>query len=252
MPTPTPRPREVLITGAYFPEMSSGGLQSQAAARALHGRMDIVVLTTSTDPALPAHDIVERVPVSRICVDVESRWSLVMATLRMTTELLRLLPRVNFAHIQGYSTKNILVSVLAKLFARPVILHLQTAKHDEPETVQTQGRLAWWAFSTADLYLSVSPSLTDRYLVGGLPADRIREVPNGVGAARFTSASPSERQALRRRLNLPEDRPIVLFVGVMMPVTTQKGSGHLSQVKSAGRAKCSISVPAIVRGRSTR
>ena len=207
----------MLITGAYFPEMSSGGLQSQAAARALHGRMDIVVLTTSTDPALPAHDIVERVPVSRICVDVESRWSLVMATLRMTTELLRLLPRVNFAHIQGYSTKNILVSVLAKLFARPVILHLQTAKHDEPETVKTQGRLAWWAYSTADLYLSVSPGLTARYLAAGLPADRIREIPNGVDATRFSPASAEERWALRRRLNLPLERPLILFVGVISP-----------------------------------
>ena len=207
----------MLITGAYFPEMSSGGLQSQAAARALHGRMDIVVLTTSTDPALPAHDIVEGVPVSRICVDVESRWSLVMATLRMTTELLRLLPRVNFAHIQGYSTKNILVSVLAKLFARPVILHLQTAKHDEPETVKTQGRLAWWAYSTADLYLSVSPGLTARYLAAGLPADRIREIPNGVDATRFSPASAEERSALRRRLNLPLERPLILFVGVISP-----------------------------------
>ena len=207
----------MLITGAYFPEMSSGGLQSQAAARALHGRMDIVVLTTSTDPALPAHDIVERVPVSRICVDVESRWSLVMATLRMTKELLRLLPRVNFAHIQGYSTKNILVSVLAKLFARPVILHLQTAKHDEPETVKTQGRLAWWAYSTADLYLSVSPGLTARYLAAGLPADRIREIPNGVDATRFSLASAEERSALRRRLNLPLERSLILFVGVISP-----------------------------------
>ena len=207
----------MLITGAYFPEMSSGGLQSQAAARALHGRMDIVVLTTSTDPALPVHDIVEGVAVSRICVDVESRWSLVMATLRMTTELLRLLPRVNFAHIQGYSTKNILVSVLAKLFARPVILHLQTAKHDEPETVKTQGRLAWWAYSTADLYLSVSPGLTARYLAAGLPADRIREIPNGVDATRFSPASAEERWALRRRLNLPLERPLILFVGVISP-----------------------------------
>ena len=207
----------MLITGAYFPEMSSGGLQSQAAARALHGRMDVVVLTTSTNPALPARDTVEGVPVSRICVDVESRWSLVMATLRMTTELLRLLPRVNFAHIQGYSTKNILVSVLAKLFARPVILHLQTAKHDEPETVKTQGRLAWWAYSTADLYLSVSPGLTARYLAAGLPADRIREIPNGVDATRFSPASAEERSALRRRLNLPLERPLILFVGVISP-----------------------------------
>jgi glycosyltransferase involved in cell wall biosynthesis len=46
---------------------------------------------------------------------------------------------------------------------------------------------------------------------------RLREIPNGVDAARFSPASWAERQALRRRLHLPEGRPVVLFVGVMMP-----------------------------------
>ena len=78
----------LLVTGAYSPELSSGGQQSQAAAFILRERIDVVVLTTSTNPSLSAHDTVEGVPVSRIPVDVKSRWSLVMATLRMTTELL--------------------------------------------------------------------------------------------------------------------------------------------------------------------
>ena len=210
------QPRALLVTGAYAPEFSAGGLQCQAAARILRDRASVVVLTTATDPNLRRHDTVDGVDVSRITV-TQSSWSSVRAAARMMTELIRLLPRVDLVHIQGFSSKNILITAMAKLFRRPVVVHLQTSKHDEPDAVRSQGRLAWWAFSTADLYLSVSPSLTDRYLVGGLPADRIREVPNGVGAARFTSASPSERQALRRRLNLPEDRPIVLFVGVMMP-----------------------------------
>ncbi len=212
----TPRPRVLLVAGAYAPEFSAGGLQSQAVARALHVRMDIVVLTTATDPTLRRHDTVDGVEVSRITV-TQGGWSFVRATFRMLAELIRLLPRVDLVHIQGFSSKNILIAAMAKLFARPIVQHLQTAKHDEPNAVKAQGRLAWWAYSTADLYLSVSRGLTDRYLAAGLPADRIRDVPNGVDATRFSPADLDERLALRKQLNLPLDRPVILFVGVISP-----------------------------------
>lgn len=210
------RPRLLLVTGAYFPEFSAGGLQCRAATPILRGRASVVVLTTATDPALPHRDTVDGVDVTRITVTPGS-WSSARATVRMVTELVRLLPRIDLVHIQGFSSKNILISAMAKLFARPIVQHLQTAKHDEPDAVKAQGRLAWWAFRSADKYLSVSPGLTASYLEAGLPADRIREIPNGVDAARFLPPSAAERQALRRQLDLPEDRPIVLFVGVMMP-----------------------------------
>lgn len=213
----TPRPRVLLVAGAYSPELSSGGLQSAAVARVLGPRLDAVVLTTSSEPTLRRQDEVDGVPVSRIYIDVNSRLSFVRALAGMAVALVRLLPRVDIAHIQGYSTKNILIMALAKLFGRPVILHLQTARHDEPSAVKGQGRLAWCAYSTADLYLSVSPGLTASYLATGLPADRIREVPNGVDASRFRPASPGERASLRARLNLPASRPLVLFVGVISP-----------------------------------
>ncbi len=213
----TPRPRVLLVAGAYHPELSSGGLQSAAVARALRSRLDAVVLTTSSDPTLRRQDEVDGVPVTRIHIDVNSRLSLVRALAGMAVALVRLLPRVDVVHIQGYSTKNVLIMALAKLFGRLAILHLQTARHDEPDTIRSQGRLAWWAYSTADLYLSVSPGLTASYLAAGLPADRIREVPNGVDASRFRPASPDERALLRAHLELPASRPLILFVGVISP-----------------------------------
>lgn len=217
MVTSPTRLRALIVTGAYSPEYSAGGLQSQAIARALGDRAIVSILTTATDPALKANDTVEGIAVSRVIVNVTSRWSQARATLRLILELLRLLPRVDLVHVQGFSSKNILITAMAKVFARPVILHLQTAKHDEPAAVKAQGRLAWWAFKSASLYLSVSPGLTKPCLDAGLAAERFREVPNGVDASRFWPASHDERRALRTRLNLPVDRPLILFVGVISP-----------------------------------
>lgn len=211
------QPRALFVTGAYAPEFSAGGLQSQYAARALTGRATVLVLTTATNPTLPRHDLVDGVPVSRVVVNLTSRWTRLLTMCQLIVELWRLLPQVDVVHVQGFSTKNIAVAALAKLFSRPALLHLQTSLHDEPATVRALGSLAWWAYSTADLYLSVSRGLTGHYLAAGLPADRIREVPNGVDATRFSPPSADQRLALRRQLNLPLDRPLILFVGVISP-----------------------------------
>ena len=125
-------PRALLVTGAYAPEFSAGGMQCQAAARILQARTSFHVLTTATIPALTALDTIEGIPVSRVFVRPGSWWSALRATWRMFAALTRLLPRVDLVHIQGYTAKNILVTAMAKLFSRPIVLHLQTARHDEP------------------------------------------------------------------------------------------------------------------------
>lgn len=209
--------RVLLVTGAYFPELSSGGLQSRAVAARLRDRAAFEVLTTATTASLPAHATVDGVAVARVHVTIGSRWSALVASLRMVRALARALPRVDLVHVQGYSAKNIVLAAMCRLYQKPLVMHLQTSRHDEPAAVREQGRFAWRAFSSASLYLGVSPGLIASYLQAGLPAGRIREVPNGVDAARFTPASAAERQALRQRLQLPIDRPLVLFVGVMMP-----------------------------------
>jgi glycosyltransferase involved in cell wall biosynthesis len=208
-------PRVLCVTGAYFPELSAGGLQCQAVARNLNGLATVRVLTTSVDPALPRQDAVDGIPVSRVPINTASWWSKAKAVVGMVSALVRELPAVDVVHIQGCSSKNILIAAMAKCVARPIVLHLQTARHDEPDTVRGHGRLAWWAFSTADSYISVSPGLSSRYLEAGLPSQRIREIPNGVDTSRFFPPSSKQRRALRQQLALPVDRPVVLFVGVM-------------------------------------
>jgi glycosyltransferase involved in cell wall biosynthesis len=217
-PLATPHaPRVLFVTGAYSPEFSAGGLQSQAVARVLGDRAAIRVLTTATDPTLKRDDIVDGVPVSRVMVDRAGKGPGIHATLRMLIELMRILPDVDLVHVQGFSTKNILIAAAARMFRRPLVLHLQTARHDEPDTIKAQGRLAWWAFTSADRFLSVSPALAAAARAAAVPAGKIDEVPNAVDTGRFTPASAGERMALRLQLNLPTDRAVVLFVGVISP-----------------------------------
>src|SRR5688572_26973310 len=209
----TPRPRVLMVTGAYHPEISSGGEQCRNLAQQLRGRADVHVLTTSVDPTLPRHDRIDDVPVTRIHVDVQSGLSKLRAFRRMVISLLRLVRHSDVVHIHGYSTKNVIVTITAKLFRAPLVMSLHTAGFDEPAAIERQGSLALWAFLSADLYLSVSRGLVEAYLAAGQSKEKIRLVPNGIDINRFRPATSAEQQLLRGQLGLPADAPIVVFVG---------------------------------------
>lgn len=238
MPASIPRRplRVLMITGAYHPEISSGGEQCRRMAEHLRGRAEVAVLTTSVDPMLPRHDTIDGIPVTRIRVDVRSTISRLRALRRMVIDLFRLTRRNDIVHLHGYSAKNVVVTLIAKTLGKPIVMTLHTSGHDEPDAIERHGRLARWAFRSADLYMSVSPGLVDAFLASGMRRERIVLVPNGIDIDRFTPADATEQASLRDRLGLRGDRPVIVFVGFF---STDKQPRVLFdawlQLKMAGR-----------------
>jgi glycosyltransferase involved in cell wall biosynthesis len=64
------------------------------------------------------------------------------------------------------------------------------------------------------LWPGAAATLTDRH---GVPAERIRVIPNGVPAARFPPAGEAARAHGRRRFGLPEGVPVAAYVGSLTP-----------------------------------
>jgi glycosyltransferase involved in cell wall biosynthesis len=207
------KPRVLMVTGAYFPETSGGGLQARAVIRALRRDADFVVLTTSADPALPAKTQEDGITIRRVHVDVQRAVSKLTAAVRLVSAFVSLAPRIDIVNLHGFSDKAIVFAALSRLFRKRFVLTLQTSIQDEPLAVRKTGPAAYWAYRCADLYLSVSPGLSRGYLQGGLPPSRLRQVRNAVETDRFRPAEAGERQSLRRDLNLPLQAPLVLFVG---------------------------------------
>ncbi len=206
-------PRVLLVTGAYYPEISAAGVQCRAVASALGDRVRFSVLTTAVDRALPGVEVVDHVTVYRVQVDVRDPMSKARATVRLAARLAATRHGYDVIHVHGFSNKNVPVAIVARLFGKPVVLTLHTAGQDEPGVIRARGRAAYWAFTSADLVLSVSPHLSARYVDAALPRERLRMSPNGVETSRFRPADAAERLALRRALGWPEAQPIVLFVG---------------------------------------
>ena len=205
-------PRVLMVTGAYYPELSGAGLQCRRLIGALGVRASCAVLTTSVvKHTLP--DVVDGVPVHRVVVDVARPMSRVRAGLALAREFLRLASDAEIVHFHGFSRKTIGLMALATLRRRRRVLKLTSLGHDDPRPIRARGALATWAYDRADVYIGVSPQQRERYLEAGLPPERFALIPNGVDVARFRPCSPEERGAARAELGLPADLPVVLFVG---------------------------------------
>ncbi|MBI4341825.1 MAG: glycosyltransferase family 4 protein [Candidatus Omnitrophica bacterium] len=206
-------PGVLMVTGAYDPELSGGGLQCRELIRALRSRARCGVLTTATEAAALREEQVDRVPVYRVSVDVTRLGSQVRAGLRLTRRFLELQHDYDVVHIHGFSRKAILLTLLARLKRKRVVWTFHTGGHDAPEAIRAHGRLAAWAYDRADAYTSVSPELHAAHGAAGVPSGKLAWIPNGVDLERFQPASAEDRRRLRQRLGLPADRPVILFVG---------------------------------------
>ena len=111
-----------MVTGAYFPELSGGGLQAKALVDTLGEEIRFTVLTTSTDESLTASDTIDGTPVRRVYVRVSSRWSKVKAIAAMARSFFAASQSIDLVHLNGFSQKSILLVLLAKLLGKPIMI----------------------------------------------------------------------------------------------------------------------------------
>lgn len=202
----------LMVTGAYWPELSGGGLQCRTMIHALEDRYRFRVFTTCTDRRLPVSSVVEGTPVHRVYVNVSRRWTKVLAAFQ-TIRFFLAARDIDVVHLHGFSQKSVLIVLLSLVLGKRIVLTIHTAGSDEPEGVRQLGWLAYWAYRRADLYLAISSRIAHNYLAAGLPKTRLRMAANGLDVARFHPPSRAERKEARARLELADELYWVLFVG---------------------------------------
>ena len=208
-------PRGVLmVTGAYWPELSGGGLQCRTMITALRDRIRFRVFTTCTDRGLPRNDEVDGIPVHRVYVDLERGSTKLTAAIHTLQYFRRYHRLFDIVHLHGFSQKSVLIVILALLHGKKIVLTIHTAGHDEAGEARRRGPLTYWAYRQAHLYIAISSRIAGNYLAAGLPQARLRVAPNGLDATRFRPASGAERDAARAALGpLAPDICWILFVG---------------------------------------
>lgn len=207
-----PRPRVLMLVGAYYPERSGGGLQCRTLVRALKDSAAVTVLTTARRADLPARDTVDGIPVYRVPI-VGDRHARLIPGLRIARVFLALQSTTDIVHSHGFSRKMLIIHGLAKLFGKRIVQKPTSVGGDDPLSMARRG-IAARIYARADRFVSISSGMTARFEASGIPRAKVHEIPNGVDLNRFRPASGSEEvRALRTRLGLPMEAVIIVFVG---------------------------------------
>ena len=204
-------PAILIVLGAYFPEISGGGLQARELIRALRDRLRFTVLTTSS--VADETGSVDGIDVVRILVDIGSLRSIVRALGQGLRQVFFLRRSFNVMHLEGFTRKNIPLTFAAAVLRKPIVLTLHTGVHDDVRRIKAQSRLGFWSITRARTIVAVSPALRDAAIEAGVPAGQIRYLPNGVDVTRFSPVDAETRAAIRRRLFIPPETRAILFVG---------------------------------------
>lgn len=199
----------LMVTGAYWPEVSGASRQCRQLVQALGDRVRFDVLTTTTDAGLARSDAVDGARVRRVFVG-EGRTAAARAGLALAASIVAARSRFDVLHLHGVSRKSAPLASLARALGKRVVLKLSSVGEDDPlsERARRYRRL----YAGADAIVGPSPEMARRHEASGLPRERFRMIPNGVDLQRFRPARAGERADARRALDLP-DEPVVLFVG---------------------------------------
>jgi glycosyltransferase involved in cell wall biosynthesis len=100
--------------------------------------------------------------------------------------------------------------LLGRALGRPTLITLRGTHDLRHASYRLRRAQIRFALTTASRIIVVSDSLARAAVSLGVPADRLRVVPNGVDLEKFR---PLDREVARRRLGLPTDGRILLTVG---------------------------------------
>jgi glycosyltransferase involved in cell wall biosynthesis len=104
---------------------------------------------------------------------------------------------------------------LAREAGLPVVLKVHGSDVRTAGRRTDRRRATAEALSSADAVIAVSQDLSEGALKFGVDQRRVHIVHNGVDTALF---APGPRDEARRRLGIGDERPLILFVGNLVPV----------------------------------
>lgn len=211
------RALRVLMYTAYFdPEYSGAALQALTLARELRRRGHRVEFLTNRWAGLPAQGMVEGFSV----------WRLEPGRLRKHREL-RLWVNLSrwvwqhrrdfdILHSHGAYYTHAFIGPLGRMTGLKTVAKASLANDDLLDLERPViGWLHRLMLRRIDACVAISRDLAEEFSDGGIDADHIRYIPNGVDTGRFLPAAAEARGVLRRTLGLPVDRPLALYVGVL-------------------------------------
>jgi glycosyltransferase involved in cell wall biosynthesis len=225
--------RVCILVETYHPVIGGGETQARTVAAGLgaHG-IRTCVITRRSDAAFAPTETIDGVPVRRLDPAGPGhlkKWAMLP---RLLLTLLRQRRDWDVVLVSGYRVLGIAAVPAARLLGKRVVLKADndgemSGSYFRGGAAQLglagKGRLvaAFVALRNlllrrADAFISLSSGMRAELEAHGVRPERITAIPNSVDTARFRPVEATEKAALRGRLGLPVEGPIIVFAGRLL------------------------------------
>ncbi len=220
---PAATPRICLLTGSFHPVVGGGETHARLLCAELRRRgVSVCVVTRRRVRTSPVNDTVDGVPVHRVAPSGVPRLGKYLMMAPAFLRLVRTRRDYDVIYVCGLRILGIVGTLAALTLGKRCVLRSESRGELSGGFIweRTDGRtrpllkaLLRWPIALrnvvlrkADAFLSISSVIREEFLACGVPPARIASIPNGIDTVRFAPVGAVERQALRRRLALPEGR----------------------------------------------
>ncbi len=220
--------RIVMLTTRFPPDYGGGARHALGLCHKLAARGVTTFVVTGHRGQGVVHDRVEGIPVTRLPLPRQGGTGVLPFYLRLLRLLLARRHDYDLIHAHAVHHHAYAGFLIGRLLGKPAIAKIALLGHDDPASFARRrlGRVQMGLIRQASTLVATSREMVEAVQATGWPADRLVYIPNGVDADRFCPLDGRERPALRRRLDLPEDAFVLLFVGL---VVRRKGVDLLAQ-----------------------
>ena len=217
------KPRVCLLTESYYPVVGGGEVHARLLCREFKRLgVPVFVLTRRRAKSTPAFERVDDVPVLRVAPAGVPKMGKYLMLVPTFLRLVRERRDYDVIYVCGLRTLGLIAVWAARLLGKRCVLRSESKGEfsggfiwqrmdgsSRPALKLLFGgaiRTRNYFLKKADRFLSISSVIREEFEACGISLARIAEIPNGIDTNTFAPADPDTREALRRRLNLPQGR----------------------------------------------
>lgn len=219
-----------IFTETYYPVMGGGETQAQLLAEGLIANgHSVIVLTRRSDTLLKKYERYGKVDVYRLAPvgsNQLKKWGLLFSSLPM---FIRLRNQYDLIFVSGYRIMGLTAVLVGKLLARRVVLKADSQGEMSGDFFQSGLRkfgishktllFRWFLgfrntiLKKADAFSAISSEIASEWTASGIPSEKVHLIPNSVDTSRFMPVESSQKDLLRKKLNLPQNATIAIYTG---------------------------------------
>jgi glycosyltransferase involved in cell wall biosynthesis len=201
----------------YSPIFSGQAIQLERIGRQLKKKGVKFFIISYRFSGLSDYEEKEGVPIHRISPSLPGKLGTALFNIRSFLAMFKFRNDFDILHVHSIAIGKYGAMLAARMMGKKTVFEMTLVDSDDPKAIKKHSpapAVEMSFFGMFDKYFAISEALAESYEGMGLPKDKLWRLAKGVDTDLY--APPPDKRPIRRELGLPEDPPLVVFVGAVM------------------------------------